>query len=345
MLDFLLRPISKLTAIPILGIGMGIPFQIMGVTTAALWKRKNNDRLLPAKSVEYESLKRKTMKLKTGITYDFYETKNMPDTCQKTAVFLHGFPDTAASWTYYMDEFSKNGFHCLAPNQRGYAKSSKPTKRSDYDIDLLAADIHALIEEKVPNNRKVTLVIHDWGSAVGFHFARNYPHLVDKIIAVNGPSLEGMGKNYRNNPKQILASYYMCFFQLPWIPEFFLKAFDFSLYCLIMGAMGTPLKEVRTTLMEFGGTESLTSAINWYRGNYGRLVDSVFDEEPKKIEHDVLMLWGDKDRALTPKTPEIESTFISGKVEIIRFPNGGHNLHMQERESVSKEMKKFLKID
>ena len=82
-----------------------------------------------------------------------------------------------------------------------------------------------------------------------------------------------------------------------------------------------------------------------FRGNYGRLVDSVFDEEPKKIEHDVLMLWGDKDRALTPKTPEIESTLISGKVEIIRFPNGGHNLHMQERESVSKEMKKFLKID
>ena len=39
MLDFLLRPISKLTAIPVLGIGMGIPFQIMGVTTAALWKR------------------------------------------------------------------------------------------------------------------------------------------------------------------------------------------------------------------------------------------------------------------------------------------------------------------
>ena len=82
-----------------------------------------------------------------------------------------------------------------------------------------------------------------------------------------------------------------------------------------------------------------------FRGNYGRLVDSVFDEEPKKINHDVLMLWGDKDRALTPKTPEIESTFISGKVEIIRFPNAGHNLHMQERENVSKEMKKFLKID
>ena len=94
------------------------------------------------------------MKLKTGITYDFFETKNKLETCQKTAgwpekwifkaliltffvVFLHGFPDTAASWTYYMDEFSKNGFHCLAPNQRGYAKSSKPTKRSDYDIDIL----------------------------------------------------------------------------------------------------------------------------------------------------------------------------------------------------------------
>ena len=70
----------------------------------------------------------------------------------------------------------------------------------------------------------------------------------------------------------------------------------------------------------------------------------VFDPEPKMVPHDTLMLWGEKDITLTPKTPDIESTMISGKVEIIRFPTGNHNLHQQKPEAVWGEMKKFLNL-
>lgn len=48
-----------------------------------------------------------------------------------------------------------------------------------------------------------------------------------------------------------------------------------------------------------------------YRGNYGRLIDSIFAEEPPKIPHDTLMLWGDQDRAkkLDPSTTSYLAQF------------------------------------
>ena len=63
----------------------------------------------------------------------------------------------------------------------------------------------------------------------------------------------------------------------------------------------------------------------------------------KKIPHDTLMLWGDKDTALDKEFPNVEKTFISGNVTIIHFPNASHNLHQQDKAGVWKEMIKFFK--
>jgi pimeloyl-ACP methyl ester carboxylesterase len=68
----------------------------------------------------------------------------------------------------------------------------------------------------------------------------------------------------------------------------------------------------------------------------------VLYPETKLIPHDVLMLWGDKDPALMPETPEMESTLISGKIKIVHFPNASHNLHQQEKKLVWEEMIAFL---
>ena len=55
-------------------------------------------------------------------------------------VFLHGFPDSATSWRYYMSALSTQGFHCLAPNQRGYGQTDKPIPIMDYHIDFLVGN-------------------------------------------------------------------------------------------------------------------------------------------------------------------------------------------------------------
>jgi len=74
----------------------------------------------------------------------------------KFLVFLHGFPDSAASWRYYMDALSRDGYYCLAPNQRGYSKSSKPNGVKNYDLDILVSDIVSFLDKKVGPNTKGT---------------------------------------------------------------------------------------------------------------------------------------------------------------------------------------------
>ena len=73
-----------------------------------------------------------------------------------------------------------------------------------YHINFLTTDIASFVEEKA-NDKKVILIIHDWGSAVGFEFARSYPDMVETIIGINSPSIPGMFKQYQSNPRQVLA--------------------------------------------------------------------------------------------------------------------------------------------
>ena len=162
----------------------------------------------------FEDLERKKTELKTGIEYDFYESKNTDGkTIRKWVnmsdyinclVFLHGFPDSASSWRPLMSQLSADGYHCLAPNQRGYGRSSKPTGKELYHMNFLIADIVSFVEKKA-NSKKVILIIHDWGSAIGFEFARNYPDMVEKIVGINSPSIPAMFQQYRRNPRQLLA--------------------------------------------------------------------------------------------------------------------------------------------
>ena len=72
--------------------------------------------------------------------------------------------------------------------------------------------------------------------------------------------------------------------------------------------------------------------------NYQR----VFNEKPKMIEQDVLILWGEKDPALTVKCIDIEQSLISGKFKAVRYPEGNHNLFHEFKEEVIAEILPFI---
>ena len=190
------------------------------------------------------------------------------------------------------------------------------------------------------------MIAHDFGSVIGSKLCLDYPHLVDRVVRINGPSLHGLAKNWRQSWDQIRASYYMFFYQLPFLPEISWRANNWATYRLLVASLGTPLEDVEKTLEEFGAKSDPTVihyAINWYRGLVKRIFRLVFDPEKNvEIPHDTLMLWGENDPALKPHTPEIESTFITGKVQIKRYPKASHNLHQQEKENVLGEIRKFI---
>ena len=94
-------------------------------------------------------------------------------------VFLHGNPTSSYLWRNIIP-YTKTLGRCLAPDLMGMGDSG-PSLNGEYRF----ADHSALLDkwfEELSLNRNVTLVIHDWGSALGFHWAKRYPDRVKGIV-------------------------------------------------------------------------------------------------------------------------------------------------------------------
>ncbi len=94
-------------------------------------------------------------------------------------VFLHGNPTSSYLWRNIIP-YTKPLGRCLAPDLMGMGDSG-PSPNGEYRF----ADHSALLDkwfEDMSLNRNITLVIHDWGSALGFHWAKRYPERVKGIV-------------------------------------------------------------------------------------------------------------------------------------------------------------------
>ena len=132
------------------------------------------------------------------------------------ALLLHGFPELAFSWRHQISALAEAGYEVWAPNLRGYGESSKPPRVSDYAIDRLLADIGALIDTSGRDD--VTLVGHDWGAVQAWMFAIRQVRPLQRLVIMNVPHPACMRRELRSL-RQLLKSWYIFFFQIPWLPE------------------------------------------------------------------------------------------------------------------------------
>ena len=129
---------------------------------------------------------------------------------------LHGFPECWYSWRHQIRALSDR-FECVAPEMRGYGESDAPVGVGNYTLDKLVGDVADLIEAL--GHKRATVVGHDWGGAVAWATAMMRPDVVDRLIVMNCPHLERMSRALRRNPRQMLRSWYMLFFQIRRLPE------------------------------------------------------------------------------------------------------------------------------
>src|SRR4026208_843469 len=92
-------------------------------------------------------------------------------------VLLHGFPEFWFGWRLQIAPLAAAGFRVVAPDTRGYNLSSKPEDFEAYAVDLLAADLPALIGGL--GAWAAPVVAHDWGGSIAWTVATNHPEVVD----------------------------------------------------------------------------------------------------------------------------------------------------------------------
>lgn len=141
-------------------------------------------------------------------------------------LFLHGFPEGAFVWDELLLHFShpeQGGWYCVAPNLRGFEKSSSPDEVGAYKARHLVQDIVALTTAITADSptpgRLGALIAHDWGGAVAWTVAAQHPSLMEQLIILNAPHPGPFQRELAHNPAQQAASAYMNFLARPDAPR------------------------------------------------------------------------------------------------------------------------------
>jgi pimeloyl-ACP methyl ester carboxylesterase len=88
-------------------------------------------------------------------------------------IFLHGWPELSISWREQLPVFAGLGFRAVAPDMRGYGRSSVYPRHEEYALEAIVADMIELIDGL--GAEKAIWVGHDWGSPVVWSIAQHHP--------------------------------------------------------------------------------------------------------------------------------------------------------------------------
>lgn len=258
----------------------------------------------------------------------------------KQVLLLHGFPEYWAGWRHQIPALAEAGYRVWAPDQRGYNLSDKPQGIDAYTLDQLAADINGLIEAS--GQEKVLLVGHDWGAAVAWWTALKYPHKLEKLVILNVPHPVVMSNTLKGNLRQTLKSWYMFFFQLPWLPETLLGANQANGATQMLRGSGKPttfseeeITEYRQAWLQPG---AFTGMINWYRALMRRQpqVPSSY-----RITVPTLMIWGVRDVALSREMAQ-PSIDLCDNGKLVFMEKATHWVQHDEPEAVNRLLLEFF---
>jgi pimeloyl-ACP methyl ester carboxylesterase len=110
--------------------------------------------------------------VKTSRHTTFYLACGRPD--GTPLIFVHGWPELSVSWRHQLPAFAALGFRCIAPDMRGYGRSSTYTTHQDYALEHIVRDMLELLEEGLGRDKAVWIG-HDWGAPVVWSLAGHYP--------------------------------------------------------------------------------------------------------------------------------------------------------------------------
>lgn len=256
----------------------------------------------------------------------------------KKIIFLHGFPDFWYGWKNQITYFVQKGFKVIVPDQRGYNLSDKPHDLKQYELNMLIKDIVELIQ--FSGSDSVYLVGHDWGGTVAFGVAALYPSLVSKLIILNGPHPYVIKKVAKRNIQQMLRSWYILFFQIPFLPEILLSHHEFSF--LKSALQPLPGKGIRNEqvlkkyVKAWSKKRALSSMLNWYRA-----AKYMKEEEQMIVACPVLILWGKLDSTLLPKIAEENLHYcIDGQIKY--FDDATHWIQHEKVEEINDAITQFI---
>jgi epoxide hydrolase 4 len=258
-------------------------------------------------------------------------------------VLLHGFPEFWYTWRHQIPALAEAGFRVIAPDLRGYGESDKPRGVQAYRIELLTADVLALIHHLGYSSAHI--VGHDWGGGIAWSMTMQHPAAVDRLAILNCPHPAILFRQIRQ-PWQLLKSWYIFFFQVPWLPECLFRLNGFS--ALMRTFRREPVRpdafsaeDVERYRHALARPGALTAAINYYRAAFRRDLGRV-PPGMKPIAQPTLVIWGERDRYLDVRLLDGLNAWVPN-LRIERLADASHWVQNDAPERVNPLLVEFLR--
>jgi epoxide hydrolase 4 len=253
-------------------------------------------------------------------------------------VLLHGFPEAAFVWDPLMRDLGPLA-RCVAPNLRGYERSSAPRDVQAYRAKHLVQDVDALIESM--GGRIDVLVAHDWGGGVAWNLAALRPRRLGALVIVNSPHPGALLRELRHNPAQLAASAYMDELVQPGAAGE-LAANDFArLWASFERAGPAPWlsEDLRARYREVWSC-GLDGALNYYRASPLRpgsddLHRIELPASVVQVRVPTTIVWGLQDHALLPGLLDGLGQWVM-PLQVQRVPDASHWIVHERPDVVSR---------
>lgn len=258
-------------------------------------------------------------------------------------VMIHGFPDFWYSWRHQMAGL-QDDYQVVAIDQRGYNLSDQPAGDEHYDMQLLIADVAAVIRHF--DQDKAVIVGHDWGGMVAWYFAFAYPQMVDRLVVLNLPHPHALIRELTVNQQQRVSSDYAVrfsagspsdpdiFFGMPMLPQ------------TLAGWVSDPV--ARQRYIEAFAQSDFDAMLAYYKRNFPPLPElsataSELSADIPQLNVPLLVMHGLNDTVLLSDGLNNTWDWNDADTTIVAVPNAGHFVQQDAADMVTDTLRWWLR--
>lgn len=287
-------------------------------------------------------------------------------------ILCHGWPELSYSWRHQIPAIAGAGFHVVAPDMRGFGRTTAPADIAAYSIFDTVGDMVALVEAL--GEKRAVIIGHDWGAPVAWHSAMFRPDVFTAVAGLSvPPPLRGRERPLDALRKNGITNFYWQYFQAPGVAEReFERDVDFSMRAIVgrgftdpaaslfvedgKGFLGDPA--IPRTLPDWIGEEELAYFVETYRAsgfrggfNWYRNIDHNWELTAPwhgaQIQQPALFIAGSKDSVITgligaKRVGDMERVVPNLTKKLI-IEGAGHWIQQERPAEVNAALIAFLK--
>lgn len=283
-------------------------------------------------------------------------------------LLCHGWPELSHSWRHQLPAIAAAGFHVVAPDMRGFGRTSAPESIDAYSIFDMVGDMVALVAAL--GETKAIIIGHDWGAPIAWHAALFRP---DIFTAVGGlsvaPPFRGRERPLDALAKSGVTNFYWQYFQKPGVAEAeFERDVDYTMRAVTFGVDASlflkdghgflgdttiprPLppwvsEQDHAHVVETYRRTGFRGGLNWYR-NIDRNWELTAPWQGAKIHQPSIFIAGANDSVVTgilggKRVTEMDRVLPNLKRKLI-IEGAGHWIQQERPDEVNAALVEFLK--